>query len=612
MIKTRLIYTLLIVAFVQTYLSAQEKKQTIVPSHKMEWFKDAKLGVFIHWGIYAVDGVPESWSFFNNYMNHSRYMDQLNGFTAQNYQPEQWADLIKASGAKYAVITSKHHDGVALWDSKAAGALTTSQHSAAKKDVLKPFVNALKTKDIKTGIYFSLPDWSYTDYDVFTRLRKRYEIKEEPLRWNTYQHYLHTQLNELSKRFQPDLLWFDGDWEHSAQEWQADKILSNLKKYNPNIIVNSRLTGHGDYDTPEQGVPVIKPTNPYWELCYTMNDSWGYQPYDCNYKSANMIIRTLVDCISMGGNLLLDISPREDGSIPEEQIRILKALGRWTNKHQEAIYGTSEGLAEGYFAGKSALAKDQKTIYLFLENRDNKDIYINHIKSKIDSINIVGSSLYIPFVKEGDRLRISIPKEAEDQDVTVVAVRVAGELALNQQTANAFTYQDMLHPTENLQEQIEKISASIHGGHNPFVTNTLTVDAFQFSLSENRALEPWIIKHSEALFETGMGLPSGHYVGESTLSADKRTLYLFVKGKPTGPIAIKGLKNNILRARIVGEGTLLTPAIYNKLYWSKIPGIVYIPIPEDRLDPHMTVIALLLDGPAALYRENIGAIESNL
>jgi alpha-L-fucosidase len=110
-------------------------------------------------------------------------------------------------------------------------------------------------------------------------------------------------------------VWFDGDWEHTGEEWQAKNILENLRKTNKDIIVNSRLNGHGDYDTPEQGVPVVKPSSPEWELCYTMNDSWGYQPYDNHYKSSNMIIRTLVDCISMGGNLLLDIGPKPDGTI---------------------------------------------------------------------------------------------------------------------------------------------------------------------------------------------------------------------------------------------------------------------------------------------------------
>lgn len=588
---------------------AQPSKQQ--EAKKMEWFKDAKLGIFIHWGIYSVNGISESWSFFNNYINHDLYMKQLDGFTASNYQAKEWVDLIAESGAKYAVITSKHHDGVALWDSKAQDAVTTSRNSAAKKDVISPFVTALKAKNIKTGIYFSLPDWSYPNYDVFTRIRKRYTLKEHPDRWKVYQHYFQQQLNELSQAFNPDLLWFDGDWEHTAEEWQADKILTNLRKYNPNIIVNARLTGHGDYDTPEQGVPVTRPANPYWELCYTTNDSWGYQPYDLNYKSANMIIRTLVDCISMGGNLLLDIGPKADGSIPQEQIAILKGLGRWTRKHQEAIYSTREGLPPGHFFGKTALSKDKKKVYLFLEQNNNNSLTVNGLKNDINNIYIVGHPDKLTYKKEGVALTIKIPKQLEDQDVTVVCITLADELNTNSLESS--------RQSENLalsdlgsDHPIEQIIQSINDGHNPFINTNLSVDGLDYTLPNNKAVESWIKKHAEALYQTGKGIPDGHFTGSTALSADKQTLYLFVKGKPTGPIAIKGLKNNIQRARIVGEGTLITPEIYNKLYWSAVPGIVYLPLPSDRLDKDVTVIALLLNGPVDLYREEVGAIESNL
>jgi len=590
---------------------------SLVRSHaqqakKMEWFADAKLGIFIHWGIYSVKGIPESWSFFNNYLSHEAYMSQLAEFTAAQYDPEEWVDLIAESGAQYAVIASKHHDGVALWDSQIENAITIKQHGAAQRDVLSPFVSSLQAKGLKTGLYFSLPDWSNPDYDVFTRTRIRYKLKEEPKRWTHYQHYLFGQLNELTTRYHPDLLWFDGDWEHSSDEWQADKIKANLRNQNAHIIVNSRLTGHGDYATPEQGIPVLRPASTYWELCYTLNDSWGYQPYDQHYKSANMIIRTLIDCISMGGNLLLDIAPRADGTIPSEQATILKALGRWTKKNQQAIYGTREGLPFGYFSGKSTLSKDKKTIYLFLENRDNKTIHINGLQSKIEQISVLGYGADISFKETSDQLLIDIPKAAEDPDATVVAIQLTAPLTLKPLQARPITYESLNQSNSRLNTSIEAIIQSINQNSNPFINSNLSTDGYDFTLAKNPQLTAWIKKHAEALHHTGKGLPYGHYNGLSVLSEDKQTLYLCIQGIPTGPIAIKGLKNQIQRARIVGEGTLLTPEVYNKLYWSKVPGITYIPVPEDRLDSQMTIIALLLDGPLALYRENVGAIESNL
>lgn len=583
---------------------------------KMEWFANAKLGIFIHWGIYSVNGISESWSFFNNYINHDNYMKQLNGFTAANYHPEEWVKLIKESGAKYTVITTKHHDGVSLWNTKGIDATTTLKQSAAKKDVITPFIKEVKKSGLKTGIYFSLPDWSHPDYDGFTRDRKKYKLSEEPKRWDKFQTYLHTQMNELSLNFKPDLLWFDGDWEHSAEEWQAGKIASDLKKHNPNIIINSRLNHHGDYETPEQGIPVLKPNSEYWELCYTMNDSWGYQPYDFKYKSPNMIVRTLVDCISMGGNLLLDIGPKADGTIAAEQVNILKGLGRWTKKHAEAIYGTHEGLPAGHFNGKTALSADKKTLYLYADwIPDNGGLLLRGIKSAVTSAKIVGSASKVTIESKGENISIKIPASAADQDVTVIALKFDSPVEVSSKPSVSLSFNDLADKKANYKSQINSIATSLHNGVNPFNDTDLAVDGLNFETGK-KTLNPevynWVTKNAESLYKTTKGLPDGHYQGASALSADKQTVYLFVEGTPTGPIALKGIKNKISRIRIVGEGTMVEPQIYNKLYWSAVPGIVYIPLPKDRLDKDLTVVAVLLDGPLDLYREKVGAIESNL
>ncbi len=600
-------------------LAGKSQAQTI-QSQKMQWFEDAKLGIFIHWGIYSVNGISESWSFFNNYTNHDLYMKQLQGFNASKYDPAAWVGLIKESGAKYAVITSKHHDGVSLWDTKAPKAISTLNQSAAKSDVLSPFVAALKKSGLRTGIYYSLPDWSYPDYDGFTRDRKRYSLKEEPKRWKTFLSYQQQQLKELSVKYNPDLLWFDGNWEHNDAEWEAPVIKQSLEKYNPNIIINSRLDGHGDYETPEQGIPVLKPESKYWELCYTMNDSWGYQPFDTKYKSSNMIIRTLVDCISMGGNLLLDIGPEADGSIAPEQVAILKGLGRWTKKHTDAIYGTQTGIPAGHVNAKTALSKDKKTLFLYLDYKDQTGIALNGISSDIEKADIVGyQGKGLTFSKSATGTYvIHIAAEAFDKDVTVVRVQFKDPLKLTQVTAPAQTAKELLTADKkqfSAAWKIKDLADQISKGINPLASTNLTADAFNFKPSVtplDLEVNDWVIKHAEVLYKTTAGIPEGHYQGRTALSADQQTVYLFVEGQPTGPIAIKGLKNQINRIRIVGDGTILPYSIYNKLYWSKIPGIVYIDIPATRLDKTMTVIAVLLDGPADWYREKVGAIESNM
>ena len=397
----------------------------------MQWFKDAKLGIFIHWGIYAVNGIDESWSFFNGYIPHDEYMKQMDGFKAKKFDAEAWAGLIKASGAKYAVLTSKHHDGVALWPTKC-----NDLHF--NKDYVGPFMDAIHAEGLKAGLYFSLLDWSHPDYPNFTRKEKRYE--DDSLRWETFSKFNFCQINEILHTYNPDLWWFDGDWEQSAEKWNAPLIRETILDHNPSTILNSRLQGYGDYATPEQGLPISKPEAKYWELCMTMNDSWGYQHNDKNYKTPNQVIRIFVDCISMGGNLLLDIGPKADGSIPQEQVEILKELGRWTKKHAEAVYGTQAGIPANYFYGPTSLSADSTILFLYLDGRPNGPVMLKGIKNKINRIWVVGYGTKLePDIKMKQYwsavpgiIYFDVPDEVLDQQVTVIAVLLDGKIDLHE------------------------------------------------------------------------------------------------------------------------------------------------------------------------------------
>lgn len=437
--KYKLVLTTLVASCNLLLASAQSKvaQESIQP--KMQWFADAKLGIFIHYGIYAVNGINESWSFHNKEISYPDYMKQLNGFTASNYQPEYWASLIKASGARYAVITTKHHDGVALWPTK-QNQLNVVEASPAKKDLIAPLFAALRKNNIKTGAYFSLLDWSHPDYPGFLKDSSRYKIKDQPERWNKFKTFLNGQLNEISKNYHPDLYWFDGDWEHSAEEWNATGIRESLLKDNPNAIINGRLQGYGDYETPEQNFPVSRPAFKWWELCMTTNNNWGYQQRDTAWKTPYEVISIFVDAVANGGNLLLDIGPKADGSIPKEQVQILTELGKWNQRNGDAIF---------------------------------------------------------------DRLG---------------------------------------------------------------------------------------------------GIPQGHFYGPTTLSKDSTTLYLFLQAKTSGPLMLKGLDNKINSIEILGNGTKLHHKIVGKISWSAVPGLVYIDVPENKLDPYITVLKLQLDKPIKLYR----------
>ncbi len=425
--RYRAIVVILAVLFLQHGLGAQETEDH--KAKRMQWFSDARLGIFIHWGIYAVNGIDESWSFFNGYIPYDDYMKQRDGFTAKKYDPVHWASLIKESGAKYAVITSKHHDGVALWPTR-CGDLHL------KKDYISPFLKALRDEGLKTGLYFSLLDWSHPDYPNFTREEKRYE--DDTTRWNRFVKFNFCQLDEIITQFNPDLYWFDGDWEQNAEKWEAPLIRETILAHNPNAIINSRLQGYGDYATPEQGVPVHKPEEPWWELCMTMNDSWGYQHNDRNYKSPNQVIRIFVDCLSMGGNLLLDIGPRADGTIPDEQVGILQELGRWTTKHAEAIYGSRAGIPKDYFYGPTALSADSNTLYLFLDHQPTGPVMVKGLKNKVNRIWVLGNGTKLNYDIKMKQywspvpgiLYIDVPPTVLDAQVTVIAILLEGEIEL--------------------------------------------------------------------------------------------------------------------------------------------------------------------------------------
>lgn len=402
---------------------------------RMEWFDQAKLGIFIHWGIYAVDGVSESWSFFNNYLPYDQYMNQMKGFTASKYNPKEWVDLIKQSGARYTVITTKHHDGVALWDTK-VGELSAVKGTPAARDLITPFVKEVRKQALKLGFYYSLLDWSHPDYPNKTRTETRY--KDDPERWARFVKFNFDQLTELNKGWKPDLYWFDGDWEQSAEAWKSKEIVDLLRSTNPEVIINSRIQGYGDYATPEQGVPVVRPSERYWELCMTMNDSWGYQHADSNYKTPTMLLRTFVDCLSMGGNLLLDIGPKADGTIPEEQVATLKAFGRWTSKHKEAIYQTRAGIPNEHFQGYTTLNKAGDILYLYLPYRPNGPIEIKGLLNKVNRVWVVGHGTMLPWKIHNKNywsdvpgnLYIDVPERVQDEEITVLAVLLDGPIKL--------------------------------------------------------------------------------------------------------------------------------------------------------------------------------------
>jgi alpha-L-fucosidase len=416
----------------------------------MQWFMQAKLGIFIHWGIYAVEGVAESWSFYNGKVSYEDYMAQLSGFTADKFDPYNWAELFSRAGARYAVLTSKHHDGVALYDTGLSD-LSTVRKTPAARDLVAEFCAAARWKDLKVGLYFSHLDWSHPDYSpvspgctaaAMDGGKAFFKWTEGPYNpaWQRFIDFHRGQIRELCHNYAPDLLWFDGDWTPGANWWDFEGLRDEIDLWCPGVVVNSRIGRFGDYETPEQGVPIVAPRKP-WEFCVTMNDSWGYQGQDKNYKSVRQIVRLLAECIGMGGNLLLDIGPKADGTIPPEQVERLEGLGVWTKKHAEAIYPTKAGMPAEHFYGASTLSQDSHTLYLFFFDRpaeQKNSIAVKGIRNGIKSVSVVGSRRKLGFRKVGGAswanvpgvLWIDVPPSALDPNCTVLKVELDGALDL--------------------------------------------------------------------------------------------------------------------------------------------------------------------------------------
>ncbi len=414
------------------------------------WFADAKFGIFLHWGIYSTGRTSESWAFFNGEISHEDYMAQAREFTASHYDPDAWASLFAEAGAKYAVLTAKHHDGFALWPTKVSP-LNSVEGAPVGRDLIGPYCEALRKHGLKVGIYFSHLDWSHPDYASI--LPKGWQPHdhgnmhsnpfgypqngESPQRWEQFLVFHRAQLQELCTLYKPDLLWFDGDWERDDDQWRFEELRDQLQQWAPGVIVNSRMGRFGDYGTPEQAIP-IQPPPKVWELCLTSNDHWGYFQGDTNFKTPRECIRTLAECAGMGGNLLLDIGPKADGTLQAEQTDLLQKIGRWSHKHAEALYGTTRGLPHGHFYGPSTLSADQTALYLFLFDIPRDEISVKGIRNPIKKVSILGSHQELahhisggaPWAHLPGVTWITVPNSVLDDEVTVLKIELEAPLDL--------------------------------------------------------------------------------------------------------------------------------------------------------------------------------------
>ena len=263
--------------------------------------------------------------------------------------------------------------------------------------------------------------------------------EEEPQKWQEFLEFNNHQLKELMSNYGTvDLLWFDGDWERSAAQWKMPEFREYLHTLNPNVVLNSRMQGYGDYETPEQGIPLYGPKGE-WEFCTTINDSWGYRPSDNDYKSSGQIVRMFCDCITLGGRMLLDIGPKEDGTLDERQEKVLLDLGGWIHDHEEAVFGTEKGLDYNHFLGGSTISADQKTMYLFVYDKPQETLCVKGIKTPVKRVTVLHTGEELRFSYTGSLPWSGIPGTlwiwAGEMSIhpfaTVVKVELEDEITYN-------------------------------------------------------------------------------------------------------------------------------------------------------------------------------------
>lgn len=330
---------------------------------RMQWFVQARFGMFIHWGLYAVPARGE-WVRSNERMPEEKYMPFFREFDPSAAEPKAWVQAAKEAGMGYVILTAKHHDGFCLFDSELTDFKSTN--TPMGRDIVREFLEAGREAGLKVGLYYSLIDWHHPDFphygDRYHPMRSDPAASNEERDFERYLAYMHGQVKELCTRYgRLDVLWFDFSYDQLRGEaWRANELADMVRTLQPGILLNNRLevSGegfgslaqgepapcHGDFVSPERMVPPEGLFDPqgrplYWETCTTMNHSWGYCAGDPWYKPAPLLLKKLVECVSKGGNFLLNVGPDGNGRIPRQAMDTLKYLGQWMQINGESIRG---------------------------------------------------------------------------------------------------------------------------------------------------------------------------------------------------------------------------------------------------------------------------------
>ena len=352
---------------------------------------------------------------YMEHIPHEEYAPLAKRFAPKKYDPDSWVDMAKEAGMEYMVLTTRHHDGFSLFDSQVSD--FTAPKTGAKRDLVREYVEACHRGGMRVGFYYSLLDWRYPAYFRGP--------KTDPQGWKDMVDYVHAQVRELCSNYgKVDILWYDGGWPYTAEDWRSQELNAMVRQLQQDIIINDRSQLPEDFDTPEQHIQSSEPGRP-WEACMTLNDNWGYCEADDNWKTPKQVLQNLVRCANGGGNLLLNVGPESDGTIPKESIRILREVGKWLHSSGGSVYGTDRSPIH-VSTGLSTIKGN--TFYMHVFRWPGKEIHFAQIVNKVRSVHLLESGEKVKFEQKGDRVLLSgLPSRAPNELDTVIVMEVEGE-----------------------------------------------------------------------------------------------------------------------------------------------------------------------------------------
>ena len=394
---------------------------------RMAWWREARFGMFIHWGLYAVpagvwngEQVPGAgeWIMHTKRITPKEYESLLAEFNPVKYDADAWVRLAKEAGMKYIVITSKHHDGFCLWDSKFTDYDVMS--TPYGRDLLRPLTEACKRHGVRLCFYHSIMDWHHPDAN-----------KDG---WPAYVAVMKAQLRELIQDYGPlGVLWFDGEWVAEWTPEQGAQLYAELRRLQPDLIINNRIGknrrmpgagGVGDFDTPEQYIPGTG--LPFdWESCMTMNDTWGFKLHDHNWKSTETLIRMLADTASKGGNFLLNIGPTAEGLIPEPSVERLRAMGAWLRRNGEAIYATGPSPFRSLPWGRCTSKPGKLYLHVF-DWPSSGRLTVPGLRTPVKQARLLANGAPVPVKVHASGVDLLLPSVAPDPVNSVIVLELSG------------------------------------------------------------------------------------------------------------------------------------------------------------------------------------------